>query len=146
MTTTESTQKVRQLLFAIFNEGMRIKAHSDVDDLLSALRELEPPGPFIELCEARVQLSRQNWPEASRILKDIESQRGDISLVSALRALSLLMLHDDEWRQCAARAVENGDRPSLCIIASFLRLHEYDQLESVDSAELATQIAEAVRT
>jgi type III secretion protein HrpB1 len=143
MSNNRCSPAVLQVLFSVFYGGVQINARSDSEDLLLALRTLVRPGPFIELCDARMQIRSSDWSEGARILLQIDEQGDGSPLVWALRSLCLKMLGDDEWRRCAEAVIDSGDATGMAIVARFLNVHENAQEAHRD--DIATRITEAMR-
>jgi type III secretion protein HrpB1 len=143
MSNNQCSPAVLKVLLSVFYGGVTINARSDSEDLLLALRTLVGPGPFIELCDARMRIRGGEWAEASRILLQLNEQGDGSPVVWALRALCLKMLGDDEWRRCVEVVIESDDDTSIALVARFLNVHE-SELET-NVSDFTTRIAETMR-
>jgi type III secretion protein HrpB1 len=143
MSNNQCSPAVLKVLMSVFYGGVKINARSDSEDLLLALRTLVGPGALIELCDARLRIRGGDWPEASRILLQLNEQGNGSPIVWALRALCLKMLDDDEWRRCVESVVESGDDTSMAIVARFLDVHESDH--EPDLNDFVSRISETMR-
>ncbi|HZZ11825.1 MAG TPA: HrpB1 family type III secretion system apparatus protein [Paraburkholderia sp.] len=122
MPTIQCSPNVLDAFLSVFSVGMRIGAHADLDDMLLALRTWQPDSPLADVLEARLNISRTDWREAARLLRQVGDRHTGLPIVSALHGLCLFMLHDDEWRRLGAEVLASGNQTAIAIVGRFLGL------------------------
>ncbi|AOJ84196.1 hypothetical protein WS86_26900 [Burkholderia savannae] len=111
-------------LLSAFSAGLRANAHADLDELLLALRALQPRNAAVDLCDVRLRISRRDWIGALHILRTLEEQERGTPLCSALQSWCLFALRDDDWRRYAQTVLLSGDRASTALVGRFLKVNE----------------------
>jgi type III secretion protein HrpB1 len=129
-------------MMSVFSAGMRLGTQSELQDLLAAIRVWQPSSPLADVCEARMLINHTEWREAANLLRHVTSRHANLPIVSALLALCLYMVRDDEWRIAAREAVDAGNETATAIVARFLNIGTGDA--SLDPDEVATQVFAAI--
>jgi type III secretion protein HrpB1 len=142
MSNLQCSPSVLNAMMSVFSGGMRIGTQSELQDLLAAIRVWQPNSPLADVCEARMLINRTEWREAANLLRHVTSHHASLPIVSALLALCLYMLRDDEWRIAANEAVDSGNDTAVAIVARFMNIGTGDS--SLDSSELAAQVHAAI--
>ncbi|WP_323117799.1 HrpB1 family type III secretion system apparatus protein [Burkholderia alba] len=135
-----------RVLLSAFSAGLRASAHADLDELLLALRVLQPRSVAVDLCDVRLRISRRDWIGALHILRTLEEQERGTPLCTALQGWCLYSLDDDEWRRYAQMVLLCGDPASTTLVARFLKVDATSPLadDHYDGA-VATRIAQLLR-
>jgi type III secretion protein HrpB1 len=111
---------VSNALLAVYSWGVRCGARAELEDMLQAIRVLQPRGAIGDVCEARMEIGACNWLAASRILREAD-ERGDGSpIVWALSSWCLHMLDDIEWQRLAHAVLDSGNDTAIAIVDRFL--------------------------
>ncbi|WP_431824380.1 HrpB1 family type III secretion system apparatus protein [Burkholderia sp. F1] len=133
-------------LLSAFSAGLRANAHADLDELLLALRILQPRNAAVDLCDVRLRISRRDWIGALHILRTLEDQQRGTPLCAALQSWCLYALQDDDWRRYAQTVVLSGDRASTVLVGRFLKVNERaDAVGMHDDDDVAARISQLLR-
>jgi type III secretion protein HrpB1 len=148
MSDLQCSPPVLNALMSVFSAGMRVGAPAELDDMLIMLRTWQPHSPLADVCEARLLINHSQWREASHLLRHVTDHHAGLPIVTALNALCLFMLQDDEWRRCASDVVALGNETALALVARFLDLPDSaspteDLAARVTAAIQSTQIVDA---
>lgn len=138
MSNLQCSPSVLNAMMSVFSGGMRLGTQSELQDLLAAIRVWQPNSPLADVCEARMLINHTEWREAANLLRHVTSRHASLPIVSALLALCLYMLRDDEWRIAANEAVDSGNETAVAIVARFMNI------SAADSIELASQVHAAI--
>ncbi|PCE32394.1 HrpB1 family type III secretion system apparatus protein [Burkholderia ubonensis] len=133
-------------LLSVFSAGLRAGAHADLDELLLALRVLQPRNAAVDLCDVRLRIGRRDWIGALHILRTLEEQERGTPLCAALQSWCLYALQDDDWRRYAQTVVLSGDRASTVLVGRFLKVDAFaDGAGGHDDDDVAARIAQLLR-
>ncbi|MCA8003494.1 HrpB1 family type III secretion system apparatus protein [Burkholderia metallica] len=136
---------VLNAMMSIFSAGMRIGALPELHDMLLALRTWQPDSPLADVCEARMMINQTEWREAAGLLRVVTNRHANLPIVSALLALCLFMLHDDEWRQVATEAIASANDTAIAVVARFLNVGSEDSVPS-HGTDLSTRVLNVINT
>lgn len=146
MAIQSCNQAALRTLLSVFSAGLRAGAHADLDELLLALRILQPRNAAPELCDVRLRIGRRDWLGALHILRTLEEQERGTPLCAALQSWCLYALQDDDWRRYAQTVLLTGDHASTVLVGRFLKV---DELVALGAAghddDVATRIAQLLR-
>jgi type III secretion protein HrpB1 len=142
MSDLQCSPPVLNALMSVFSAGMRIGAPAELDDMLIMLRTWQPHSPLADVCQARLLINHSQWREASQLLRHVTDHHAGLPIVTALNALCLFMLQDDEWRRCASDVVTLGNETALAVVARFLNVTDGD----VSSEDLAARVTAATQS
>jgi type III secretion protein HrpB1 len=92
----------------------------DADTVLTALRALRPQMHELDTFEAWLAMKRQAWPEATRILRNLDATLPTFQTARAFLAMCLYMTGDPSWRAVATDVAENSSDADAVAIASGL--------------------------
>ncbi|KVC96647.1 HrpB1 family type III secretion system apparatus protein [Burkholderia ubonensis] len=132
-------------LLSAFSAGLRASAHADLDELLLALRVLQPRNAAVDLCDVRLRISRRDWIGALHILRTLEDQQRGTPLCAALQSWCLYALQDDDWRRYAQTVVLSGDRASTVLVGRFLKVDELADVVGMHDDDVAARISQLLR-
>ncbi len=134
-------------LLSVFSAGLRASAHADLDELLLALRVMQPRNAAVDLCDVRLRIGRRDWIGALHILRTLEEQERGTPLCAALQSWCLYALHDDDWRRYAQTVLLSGDRASTVLVGRFLKVSELAMggVGGHDDDDVAARIAQLLR-
>lgn len=145
MSNLQCSPSVLNAMMSVFSGGMRMGAMPELYDLLGALRAWQPDSPLADVCEARLLINQTEWREAASLLRHVTSRHTNLPIVSALYALCLFMLRDDEWRRAATEAVDTGNDTAIAIVARFLNVSG-DKHTDMHGPDLLTRVLAAIET
>ncbi|WP_144114306.1 HrpB1 family type III secretion system apparatus protein [Paraburkholderia sp. BCC1886] len=117
-------QLVSNVLLTIFSWGVRSGARAELEEMLQALRALQPNGPIGDICEARLEIASGNWLGASQTLRQVDERGEGSPIVWALQSWCLYTLDDIEWQRYAQAVLASGHDTATAIVDRFLTHHE----------------------
>ncbi|WDD92569.1 HrpB1 family type III secretion system apparatus protein [Burkholderia sp. FERM BP-3421] len=131
-----------RILLSVFSAGLRANAHADLDELLLALRVLQPRSAAVDLCDVRLRISRRDWIGALHILRTLEEQDRGTPLCAALQGWCLYSIDDDDWRRYVQTVLLSGDEASTSLVGRFLRV---ETLAASAADDVAVRIGHLLR-
>lgn len=137
-------QLVSNVLLAMFSWGVRCGARAELEDMLQALRVLQPQGPIGDICEARLEIGSGNWLAASQILRQIDERGEGSPIVWALQSWCLYTLEDIEWQRCAHAVLGSGNDTATAIVDRFLTPVDENGHFGYRSDDMRARVAEAL--
>jgi type III secretion protein HrpB1 len=145
MSNLQCSPSVLNAMLSVFSGGMRIGAMPELHDVLGALRAWQPDSPLADVCEARLLINQTEWREAATLLHHVRTRHANLAIVSALHALCLYMVNDDEWRRAATEVIDAGNETAIAIVARFLDVPS-EEAESVHAPDLSARVLAAIET
>lgn len=125
MSDYRSNTTALRVLLTLFSAGLRGGARSELEELLLAIRALQPQGNVADICEVRLLIGAGQWVEALHVLRQMDASGNGSSLCSALQAWCLYTLGDKEWQRHVAAVMDGGgDAASTALVQRFLQLKQ----------------------
>ncbi|WGS54173.1 HrpB1 family type III secretion system apparatus protein [Paraburkholderia sp. D15] len=135
---------VSNVLLTMFSWGVRCGARAELEDMLQALRVLQPHGPLGDICEARLEIGSANWLAASQVLRQIDERGEGSPIVWALQSWCLYTLDDIEWQRCAHDVLASGNDTATAIVDRFLAPADDGAHLGYRSDDMRARVAEAL--
>jgi type III secretion protein HrpB1 len=95
-------------LVDLLSQAIQHDRLEDAELVLACVRALRPRLAELDTFEAWIAMKRGFWPDAIRILRNVDAAAGNWALGKALMAFCQFALGDAAWRASATDVVENG--------------------------------------
>lgn len=135
---------VSNALLAVFSYGVRCGARAELEEMLQAVRVLQPRGAIGDVCEARMEIGARNWLAASRILREADARGEGGPIVWALHSWCLHALGDVEWQRLAHAVLDSGDATAMAIVDRFLPHAQEETQAGYRHDDVRARVSEAL--
>jgi len=127
--------------------GISHERYEDAETLLTTARLLRPNLPELDTFEAWIAMRRGYWPDAIRILRNVEATAPNWALGRALMAFCQFALGDSSWHAYANDVIVNGNSEEAANLIRLLMDPEgsvSDRAREVPSSPTATTMNETL--
>jgi type III secretion protein HrpB1 len=124
-------------LIEVIGQGIGQERLDDAEAVVLALRVLRPKMLELDTFDAWIAIKRGYWPEAVRILRNIDAQANNWHLGKALLAFCQFAMGDSAWTIPANEVMDTGQSPEAVGLVKLLinqRVDDDDEPEATPAA------------
>ena len=107
-------------LVDILSQAIMHDRLDDAEHVLACVRVLRPKLPELDTFDAWIAMKRGFWPDAIRILRNVDAASANWALGKALMAFCQFALGDSAWRATATDVLENGRSAEASTLVNLL--------------------------